>query len=116
VTSFSAQDDNSESTLEQQNKATVSRLVMAGMRLYGLQRKKKTEIFQESAITEEAGTGNSTQDDEFKLIYHQTYKGVVFAFVRNPPVNLSWRFVCLLSCEAPLHGNQTSPSRNECAS
>jgi hypothetical protein len=116
VTSFSAQDDNSESILEQQNKTTVSRLVMAGMRLYGLQRKKKTEIFQESAITEEAGTGNSTQDDEFKLIYHQTYKGVVFAFVRNPPVNLSWRFVCLLSCEAPLHGNQTSPSRNECAS
>lgn len=83
VTSFSAQDDNAESTLEQLNKTTISRLVMAGMRLYGLQPRKKTERSQGSpAITEEAAIGGSTQDDEFKLVYHQTYKGAVFAFVR----------------------------------
>jgi Sld7 C-terminal domain len=97
VTSFSAQEDNAVSTLEQQNKTTISRLVMAGMRLYGLQPKKKTESSQESLRITEIVTGTSTQDDEFKSIYHQTYKGVAFAFVRTCPYQFERQIVCLLS-------------------
>jgi hypothetical protein len=66
-----------ESTLEKSNKDIVSRLIMAGMRLHGLQLRKKSE-------KEKDGTGNADDqkaDDEFKMIYHQTYKAVIFAFV-----------------------------------
>jgi hypothetical protein len=57
---------------------------MAGMRLYGLQSRKKTERSQGSPIVlDETAPGAISQDDEYKLVYHQTYKGAVFAFVSN---------------------------------
>lgn len=54
--------------IEQQNKAALSRIVMTGMRIYGLQQKKGREA------------SRPDDDDEYKLIYHQTFKGALFAF------------------------------------
>lgn len=53
---------------EQQNKAALSRIVMTGMRIYGLQQKKGREA------------SRPDDDDDYKLIYHQTFKGALFAF------------------------------------
>lgn len=55
--------------IEQQNKAALSRIVMTGMRIYGLQQKKGREASRPP-----------DDDDEYKLIYHQTFKGALFAF------------------------------------
>lgn len=52
----------------QQNKAALSRIVMTGMRIYGLQQKKGREA------------SRPDDDDDYKLIYHQTFKGALFAF------------------------------------
>lgn len=77
-------------TTEDRNKETISRLVMAGMRLYGLQQRKKTGHArrvsemnaQASAASQDpVGPTEAAKDEEYKLIYHQTYKGTVFAFV-----------------------------------
>lgn len=57
------------SIIEQQNKAALTRIVMTGMRIYGLQQKKGREASRPP-----------DDDDEFKLIYHQTFKGALFAF------------------------------------
>lgn len=54
--------------IEQQNKTALSRIVMTGMRIYGLQQKKGREA------------SRPDDDDEYKLIYHQTFKGALFAF------------------------------------
>jgi hypothetical protein len=59
-----------EPTLEQQNKDSVARLVMAAMRLYGLQPPKRSLKEKETA-----------SDDEYKTVYHNTYKAVVFTYV-----------------------------------
>jgi hypothetical protein len=74
------------STVENRNKEAISRFVMAGMRLYGLQqRKKPSHSRRESQNISTALVPPSSEDvandEEYKLIYHQTYKGVVFAFV-----------------------------------
>lgn len=55
--------------IEQQNKAALSRIVMTGMRIYGLQQKKGREASRPP-----------DDDDEYKLIYHQTFKGASFTF------------------------------------
>ena len=52
----------------QQNKGALTKVVMAGMRLHGLQQKKKRN---DSLID---------GDDEYKLVYHQTLKAATFAF------------------------------------
>jgi hypothetical protein len=78
----------------ERNKDAISRLVMAGMRLYGLtQRKKPTHVRRMSSMqapspvlspadAEDVARARE-QDEEYKLIYHQTYKAAVFAFRRN---------------------------------
>lgn len=55
--------------IEQQNKEALSRIVMTGMRIYGLQQKKGREASRPP-----------DDDDKYKLIYHQTFKGALFAF------------------------------------
>jgi hypothetical protein len=79
---------------EDRNKEAISRLVMAGMRLYGLQQQRKKTTsharrvsennFQAPSIDPGAAQEEATKDEEYKLIYHQTYKGTVFAFVSAP--------------------------------
>jgi hypothetical protein len=81
---------NETATTEERNKDAISRLVMAGMRLYGLQQRKRTnhsrrisEINIQMSVNSSDATAkeDATKDEEYKLIYHQTYKGTVFAFV-----------------------------------
>jgi hypothetical protein len=73
-------------TIEGRNKETISRFVMAGMRLYGLQQRKKSGHSRRDSqnltnAVVSTTTADAANDEEYKLIYHQTYKGVVFAFV-----------------------------------
>jgi len=83
------------STVEDRNKEMISRLVMASMRLYGMQRKKPghsrktSEIITHSnalssGVSADASREETAKDDEYKLMYHQTYKAAVFAFVSSP--------------------------------
>ncbi|KAL8647515.1 MAG: hypothetical protein Q9226_006398, partial [Calogaya cf. arnoldii] len=68
---------------EQQNKASLSRIIMAGMRMYGLQqqhqRRKSVGAFDSQSQTS-TGAGLNNKDDEYKAIYHQTFKATSFAF------------------------------------
>ena len=78
--------------IEQQNKAALSRVVMAGMRMYGLQQRKKSsrsraasEIPPSGGLVSITGTG-AESEDEYKLVYHQTYKAASFALRKHMPV------------------------------
>jgi hypothetical protein len=88
-----------EPTIETRNKEALSRVVMAALRMHGMQQRKKSksqrnsvgqgaEIEQsnETAIAEE-----SAKDEEYKIIYHQTFKGAAVALVciRTYTLNLS---------------------------
>jgi hypothetical protein len=77
--------------MESRNKDALSKVVMAAMRLHGLQQRKKSRLrrastaldageFQQSNAEEDAE--EVARDEEYKLVYHQTYKGAAFAFVR----------------------------------
>ncbi|KAL9632963.1 MAG: hypothetical protein Q9204_003589 [Flavoplaca sp. TL-2023a] len=88
---------DSTSAIEHQNKTTLSRIIMAGMRMHGLQpqhqrRKSVGGAFdtQNPASPSTAGKGSSCggngeggqgiAEDEYKAIYHQTFKSTTFAF------------------------------------
>ncbi|KAL9632793.1 MAG: hypothetical protein Q9164_005096 [Protoblastenia rupestris] len=71
----------------EQNKAALGKVIMAGMRLHGLQQKKKpgkdaSRSGLSRSISLLAGTGvnHLSDEDEFKIVYHQTYKAALFAF------------------------------------
>ena len=66
-----------DSSLCQQNKIALTRVIMAGMRLHGLQQKKKTFKAQENR---EPATIAVEADDEYKVVYHQTLKAATFTF------------------------------------
>lgn len=95
--------DTSASTnaIEHQNKTTLSRIIMAEMRVYGLQpqdRRRKSiggvsdTQFLASASTAEKGSScgidgeggqgsvGGNAEDEYKAIYHQTFKSSTFVF------------------------------------
>ena len=73
-------------TIEQQNRSALTKVVMAGMRLYGLQQKKKClktrDVSENPISTEETPDPAQLADieDEYKLVYHQTFKAASFAF------------------------------------
>lgn len=78
-----------ETSIEQQNKNALSRLVMAGMRIYGLQQRKKSG---RSRAASEAASSNAINldpvqpqdsEDEYKLVYHQTLKAACFTFRKS---------------------------------
>ncbi|MCJ1384455.1 hypothetical protein MMC17_007571 [Xylographa soralifera] len=79
-------------SIEQQNKVALSRVVMAGMRMYGLQQRKKSDRSRAaSEIPPSAGVLPTTsaiaeEEDDYKLVYHQTYKAASFAFRKHMPV------------------------------
>ena len=79
-------DDDSDYT--QKNKAALTKVVMAGMRLHGFQQKKR--LGKSSVMEDRPNTATSIGDatpfdaeDEFKLLYHQTFKAAMFAFRRQ---------------------------------
>jgi DNA replication regulator SLD7 len=74
-----------ESILEASNKDIMSRLIMAGMRLHGLQLRKKSDREKDATVK----PADQTADDEFKMIYHQTYKALTFTFVSLQEFKLS---------------------------
>ena len=86
VTTFN---DTEHDSMESKNKQLVSRVTMAGMRLCGLQQKRanvparQTSMPHAEAMETHSATrdGDSEQDLEYKVVYHQTYKGCLFAFV-----------------------------------
>ena len=78
----------------EQNKEALSKIIMAGMRLHGLQQRKKLNTestqFQHSRKSSLAdiGTTGPTSDDEYKLVYHQTLKSALFAFRSHCSIRL----------------------------
>lgn len=78
-------------TVEDANKEMISRLVMAGMRLYGMQRKKPAHSRRNSETISNAGSVSNSvndgvkeeapRDEDYKLMYHQTYKAACFTHV-----------------------------------
>ncbi|KAI4156003.1 MAG: hypothetical protein LQ340_000592 [Diploschistes diacapsis] len=82
-------------SFQAKNKNALSRVIMAGMRMHGLSQRKKTFppptpiIDQEpsSRPTTASGTtiaaGTPSLEDEYKLVYHQTYKAAAFTLRRE---------------------------------
>lgn len=70
--------------IEEQNKSALTRIVMAGMRIYGLQHRRKSVKLQ---VETELGNDSPFNDlsiprgeDEYKMVYHQTLKAAMFTF------------------------------------
>lgn len=66
------------------------RVVMAAMRMHGLQQRKKTRSRRASVApgaeesqdwNEQVEAEENAKDEEFKMVYHQTYKSAAFALV-----------------------------------
>ena len=79
-------DTESASYIEEQNKAALTRVVMAGMRLFGLQQQKKGSKSRTVSVLPCASDSStnpvvsSESEDTYKLIYHQTFKAACFTF------------------------------------
>ncbi|KAI9728785.1 MAG: hypothetical protein M1828_002891 [Chrysothrix sp. TS-e1954] len=79
-----------DATVDARNKQNISRIVMVGMRMYGLKQNKSVTRLKKhtnGGSTQEAQADSNipsqdqlADDDEFKTVYHQTYKGALFAF------------------------------------
>lgn len=71
----------------QQNKAALTKVVMAAMRLHGLQQKNKPPSKPQLPYQAKLHTGTNTiaieAEDEYKLVYHQTFKAAIFTFRRH---------------------------------
>lgn len=99
ISSASALTNTGDAAIEAKNRDVISRLVMAGMRLYGLSQSKsrksrrpsvaaslasQSQLLRSSPAAEEveqrAVEEDKAKDEAYKLIYHQTFKGAVFAF------------------------------------
>ena len=78
---------DADGSYAQQNKAALTKVVMAAMRLHGLQQKKRpqTKSEQPSQVTLHTTTGVIVNEveDEYKLVYHQTFKAATFTFRKH---------------------------------
>ncbi|KAJ4343647.1 hypothetical protein N0V95_006621 [Ascochyta clinopodiicola] len=93
-----------EPTTESRNKEALTKVVMAAMRMHGLQQRKRAKSRRTSMApgpdesqppADEFTAEDMIKDEEFKLIYHQTYKGAALALRKH-------------MAEKPLH---TQPDR-----
>ncbi|KAK7526428.1 uncharacterized protein IWZ02DRAFT_169560 [Phyllosticta citriasiana] len=126
----SVADLDGEPTIESRNKDTISRLVMAGMRMYGLQQRKRGIKVQARRTSVAGGVESQPQDDEvspedaardeeYKLMYHQTYRGAVFAMRTHMSTRLLGQYVdelrdvvdklLAIFCNDPLPSRRGSP-------
>lgn len=68
----------------QQNKAALTKVIMAAMRLHGLQQKKrpasKSQLPSQATLHTETSAATNGAEDEYKLVYHQTFKAATFTF------------------------------------
>jgi hypothetical protein len=105
-----------EPTTESRNKEALSRVVMAAMRMHGMQQRKKTRSRRASVapdteetqeVSIETAAEEAAKDEEYKLVYHQTYKGVAFAFVSL--FAYTWSFSKLTLSVAQAHCRETAP-------
>lgn len=74
-----------QQSMESRNKELISRTAMAGMRLHGLSqsnnsRKPRPGLPTADIPPESYLETTRRTDEEYKLLYHQVYKGVCFAF------------------------------------
>lgn len=70
-----------ETDVVRHNKLALTKVIMTGMRLHGFQNKKRSAQAQEKPNPDfKTWPGDQGSPDEFKSIYHQTYKAALFAF------------------------------------
>lgn len=82
--SLSVMQTAEDSSFDSRNRQTITKTVMAGMRMYGLQQRKAGE----GQMNSESVPETASNDEEYKLVYHQTFKGTVFALRREMGVAL----------------------------
>lgn len=77
-------------SIESKNKEVISRIVMAGMRLYGLTQSKSRKSRSSSSVASPALDASFERreierqmDEEYKLVYHSVFKGTCFALRRH---------------------------------
>ncbi|KAK6435416.1 hypothetical protein LTR95_008399 [Oleoguttula sp. CCFEE 5521] len=70
--------ESAYSAVHEQNKVLVQRTVMTCMRAYGLEQSRHDRKSKSDPQDQEGA--DTDRKDEYKLVYHQTYKGVCFAF------------------------------------
>jgi hypothetical protein len=114
-----------EPTVESRNKEALSRVVMAGMRMYGLQQRRKTKSRRGSValfhdgndhISEEQAAEDAAKDEEYKLIYHQTFKGAMLALVCRSYITLAASiFLMVCNREIMFPRLRSKTSRIDCA-
>ena len=79
-------DNGDHNDIERQNKNSLSRVIMAGMRMYGFQQPRKKSISAMDMAESQAPSLSATvgtvqeQQDEYKAVYHQTFKAAAFVF------------------------------------
>ena len=74
--------EDSNNAIEQQNKTSLSRIIMAGMGMYGFQQPRKksmSALDMQSQLSGNTGAA-PTEQDEYKAVYHQTFKAAAFTF------------------------------------
>ena len=101
------------STTETQNRNALTRVVMAGLRLYGFQPKKKP-----LANLPNQSSSSTDHDEDCKLLYHQTFKAAAFAFrkqiavecISQPALREVVDKLLGLFCVDPLNESQVNES------
>ncbi|KAI4730999.1 hypothetical protein E4T49_01402 [Aureobasidium sp. EXF-10728] len=71
-----------QSVLHQKNKDTLSKVVLAGLRVWGFSasKKKKRVSSTTNAVDTAVDPEEEARDEEYKLLYHHVYKAACFAF------------------------------------
>ncbi|KAG9520997.1 hypothetical protein KCV07_g3966, partial [Aureobasidium melanogenum] len=81
----SPQPSTEQEILQQKNKDMVSKVVLAGLRVWGFTASKRKKRASTSAATLETqqiavDPDEEAKDEEYKLLYHHVYKAACFAF------------------------------------
>lgn len=75
---------DADGSYSQQNKTALTKVIMAAMRLHGLQQRKKplskSQPPGQVELYTETNAAANEAEDEYKLVYHQTFKAAVFTF------------------------------------
>lgn len=78
---------DADNSYAQQNKAAITKVIMAAMRLYGLQQKKKpsskSQLPSQMKLQTETNAAVNEAEDEYKLVYHQTFRAAMFSFRKH---------------------------------